>query len=415
MSAVTGVIERPRRRALAHGGWGVEMVTDEAALERLRGEWERLWCEDEGADVFASYDWFANWWRHFGGRESGAALVARGPGGLLAVPGQLHGLAVCVARDGQGRAAAVLPLVRARGVYRGCRARLLATPINSHAPRTGLVLARDARASTIGALARHIAELRDHDVLLLDGLRGSGGRHEALVRALRAQGLVMGASGQWAHSCVRFEGAREGLLAQKSKHFRKHLGQTTRALEKLGALAVERHAGQEAVERGLPLFLAIDAASWKATDGESIAAHAPLREYYVALCRRFAALGRCEIWVLRVGGVPAAAFLCLAAKGTCHTLKTSFDAAFTSSRRSPSHVLIGEMIRQSWQPQRRGIDFVGRLAFVERWANGETAYRHAAFYRSRWLPLRIALSERARCAAMRLRQRLALRGARPPC
>ena len=64
-----------------------EIICDLAGLHALRTEWDRLWSEDTTADIFGSFDWFLNWWTHFGKDEQPIALIANGEYGPFAVPG----------------------------------------------------------------------------------------------------------------------------------------------------------------------------------------------------------------------------------------------------------------------------------------------------------------------------------------
>lgn len=372
----------------------VEAAVDEAALELLRADWERLWSEDIHADVFGSFDWFVNWWKHFGRRDSTAALVTRVQGELTGLSGIVYAPYVCVARTADGRAAAILPLVRAQVVFRGRRVRVLSVPVNSHAPRTCIAIGRDAGSTAPVALARHIAGLRDYDLVLFDGLNDAGGHVARLMGALTSCGLFAGPAGRWSHSYLRFDGAWDEFLLAQGRHFRKSLRQAERGLEKLGAVTVERYGAAEACRRGLPLFLGIDAASWKARDGESVAGHAALRSYYSELCSRLAVHDRCELWVLRVAVAAVACFFCLTAKGTCYTLKASFVDAIGSGGCSPGRVLLTDMARQLWSTDSAGMDFVSNVPFMERWANAGTTCVHAVFYRSRSAALGAKLADR---------------------
>ena len=115
--------------------------------------------------------------------------------------------------------------------------------------------------------------------------------------------------------------------------------------------------------------MAIDAASWKATNGESIALSSEVGAYYRSLMLRFGASGSACIWVLRIAGQPAAGYLCLVHNRIVYLIKTSHAKEFASARHAPSRVLLSHMIETSWKAGLRGIDFVGRMEFVDRWAS----------------------------------------------
>ena len=48
--------------------WQVEALTEEKAVENLRGEWLELADQCETATVFQSFEWLMTWWRHLGRR-----------------------------------------------------------------------------------------------------------------------------------------------------------------------------------------------------------------------------------------------------------------------------------------------------------------------------------------------------------
>jgi hypothetical protein len=360
-----------------------EWVTSQAGLDALAGPWRRLWERDADSDVFGGYDWFHNWWAHFGGADPG--LVTHDGAETMAIaatPGAGARLCVCVLRQPDGEAAAILPLVGLDGRFKGLRCRILASPLNDHSPRSAILAAHFGDA-TAAALGNALLALPGWDILLLDGLPAEQGRPEKLAAALSRSGAVRGAASEWAHSCLALRGSYDQFLEAKERNFRKHVFQNRRALEKLGPLGARCYADEAAGGEGMDIFFAIDSQSWKARDGEAVGLNAGLKQFYGGLCRRLAADGHAEVWVLSIGADPVAAYLCLADRGRRYTLKTSFHGAYGGSTRiSPSNVLLDELIRQSWAQRGTRVDFVGKRAFVERWANEERRFAQLLVYRS---------------------------------
>jgi hypothetical protein len=273
---------------------------DAALLESLQAEWETLWSEDPAADVFGSHTWFTNWWKHFGHGDQPAALLAHQESGTFDIPGGDWQLHVCIVRDHEHACVAILPLVRIQGLYQGLRCRILASPVNSHSPRAA-ILARRFDAGVAATLATALCNGGEWELLLLDGIAVASGRLALLTQALTDLRMRPAASGTWAHVYLPYDGTWSEWLATRTARFRKHLGQSDRALAKLGELVVERLDGADAALRGFELYLTIDRESWKARDGETLDADARLRAYYGELCRRFAAAGQLEVWVPRAG------------------------------------------------------------------------------------------------------------------
>jgi hypothetical protein len=392
----------------------VDVVRDSAGLRDLERDWERLWASDPDADIFASFDWFLNWWEHFGHGERPAALVTRDGPTPIAVPGGDWKLHACVVRNSGGEALAILPLVLVRGVYKGTRCRILSTPVNNHAPRAGLVASR-FDAGVIDVLSESLASSGNWDVLLLDGLPQRCKRLAALASALAGRGLIPGSRSEWPHSFFSHSSTWDDFLSSKGQNFRRQLKRSRRALETLGEVAMERFRGTHAATVGMDLFLAVDRESWKARDGESLALDDVLRSYYVGLCERFAARGRADVWVMRIAARPAAAYLCLCDRQIIYTLKSSFSEAFvTTSHSSPGILLLGEILRTAQADGNIGIDFVCKLPYIDRWATEDRCYEQAVFCRSRVLAFRVYLrgalrylAGRARAAAKLVYGRLA--------
>jgi hypothetical protein len=121
------------------------------------------------------------------------------------------------------------------------------------------------------------------------------------------------------------------------------------------------------LEAGLAAFDHIEAGSWKAVGGETIAA-SDGRGHYTELVRRFGQIGACHLWLLRIDAEPAAAFITIAMSGTVYLLKTSYQLRFASARHAPSRVLLSHLIEHYWRAGWQLLDCVGRMPFVERWS-----------------------------------------------
>ena len=133
----------------------VDIIRDEANLIASRADWQRLWNQDSTADLFGSVEWVHNLFLHFGQTESEASLACAGEDGLMPIPGGPWSLRVCIVRDEQEAATAILPLVQIEGSMFGLRRRILSVPINFHAPRSGLIATRfDAPIAAASAAMR---------------------------------------------------------------------------------------------------------------------------------------------------------------------------------------------------------------------------------------------------------------------
>ena len=368
-------------------GLRVEWLRDLAAIECSLPAWQALWRSDPAAGLFAGPDWLA-WLVDRFGPDGGPASLALHDGSRFepvdARPWQPR---IATVWDDAGALRAVLPLVATDGLYRGARRRLLASPLNFHAPRSGITAAR-FDAAVARRLAEAIAADDGWDVLLLDGLPAADGRADLLACALAAGGLTAERRSSWPSARLRFEGDFDAHLEGPERaHFRRSLVKSRNGLAKLGALEWQCLRGQEALDTGLTAFFEVDAASWKAGSGESVGRDDALRAHYTALCVRLARADWLEVWLLRLDGRPIAGFICPNDGRMRYTLKSSFIDG-VGGNRSPSLVLLHGLVQQAWAAWQAtgdagGIDFVGKVAFLDRWASDDLLFETSVWWRSR--------------------------------
>lgn len=365
-------------------------LRDIDALQQALPAWRALWQADAAADLFASPDWLAWLLQCFGaGGPAGLAVHQAGPDGprfdaIATGPWQLR---VVVVTDDAGDWLAAWPLVATRGHWRGAMRPLLASPLNFHAPRSGLTARRfDA------AIARRLVQaLRDEpgwQLLLPGGLPLADGRAALLQQALAEAGLVADGAHTWPGAWLPFEGSFADYLGgPEQAHFRRSLVKSRNGLAREGELQWQCLSGDQALAEGLPAFLAVDAASWKAEGGESVGRDAVLRAHYGALCQRLAEQGWLEVWLLRQAGRPIAAFLCPNDGRRRYTLKSSFVDG-VGGNRSPTLVLLHGLVQRAWERwdgrAGAGIDFVGKVAFLDRWAREDLLFSSGVWWRSPW-------------------------------
>jgi CelD/BcsL family acetyltransferase involved in cellulose biosynthesis len=366
----------------------VETIASVDALQRIRPEWQALWQADPDADVFRSWEWFDNWWRHFGHGERRAALVAVCADEWVPIPGADWRMRVLVVREPEGVPIALLPLVSVEGSFRETRGRIVSTPVNSHSLRAGPIATRFDSA-VCEALCEALCDDPDWDLLLLDGMPADCARARLLAGSLSGRGLVASSSASWENVWLSAEGRWSAYLASRARAFRMHLWQNERALAKLGALRLDCHADPLAIGTGFEAFLEVERGSWKARSGESIATVEDLRRRYAELVECLAQRGQVEIWILCVGDRPAAGLICLVDRHARYFYKLSYAEAYGgSSRLSPSQVLLGKVIERTWESGTPGYDFLGKLPFVSRWRSAERVFGHRLLQRARGTRIR---------------------------
>jgi len=361
----------------------VSLLDDLDTIGQFKAEWELLWQQASHSTLFNSVEWFLTWAKSF------APPLAQTPlhftRAYEVVPfnhAQWHPHVVVV-RD-QGRCVGILPLLSFKGVWRRCPARILLSPVNSQAWRSGFLLADGADWAYQAAL-EFLQAKADWDVLLLDGLeRELGVETSVRCSAVKQKLLVAKQDFPWRNRFIRLSGDWEEYLSSKGKHFRKGLRQQEGYLAQLGEITVERHTSELSGDAGLQAFFEIDTESWKAEDGESVAATAELSQFYTRLYHGLAVSGRCEIWLLRIAGEPASAVFCIADKNIFYAYKTSFKQKFSSARLSPGLILLTHLIKQGYSAGYQEIDFLSDVPTAQRLAPTWHEYDRIGIYANHW-------------------------------
>jgi CelD/BcsL family acetyltransferase involved in cellulose biosynthesis len=153
-----------------------------------------------------------------------------------------------------------------------------------------------------------------------------------------------------------------------SKNFRQKLRKTGKRLEAEGGAAFETVAAPGDVETAYEEFLQVETAGWKGEQGTRSALRLDERlgAFYRQVLRRFAARGRCEINLLRLGDRPIAGQCVLAIGDTAYVLKIGYDQAF--SHLSPGVALMAHLIRRKGDSNAgETINFTTDMPWMKDW------------------------------------------------
>ena len=235
--------------------------------------------------------------------------------------------------------------------------------MNSHSDQTNILVREGCEASAAKALAQVLRACGWQRMNL-------GFMPSELASALGdPPGAYLRRRTERAMRYVPFEGTYESYLAAHPG-LKTKIGRARRRLERdFGPITLDQWSGLDAVEKGFPSFVEVDAASWKARkQGGEALVRAPLPlAYYLGLTERLAQNGQVHVWVLRLGGSPAAAELTFEANGLLYDYKTSFSEKFASKGdQKPGFVMLSLVIEHAW-PHFTGIDFISD-SFEMGWA-----------------------------------------------
>jgi len=290
----------------------IERVETEAGFVALRDEWNELLAGSRAATPFLTWEWLYSWWNQLG----------RGF--------RLHILAV---RSG-GRLVAVAPLVD-RG-WEPVRLRLfrcvsfLGSPLraaNVGSDYLDVFTAPDA-AFALDEIAQALAG--EHNVLELAQVPAEGSNGERLVDRLGGQGWRLQRDDKrdlcpW----IDLQGHTwESYLATRGSEHRYAVQRKLRKLHRDFEVRFERVTTEAGRQEALAQLIGLHERRWL-EKGESDAFNTPgLRAFHEEFSRRALERGWLRLYVLRLNGVPAAAFYALRYADTFSFFQSGFDPAY---------------------------------------------------------------------------------------
>jgi CelD/BcsL family acetyltransferase involved in cellulose biosynthesis len=314
----------------ARGPGHVEEVQGRGGFDALRAEWDALLARGPVDEPFHRHAFVGAWLEAF-------APEAR--------------LRVLVARDPDGRATGMAPLVEERrsGLV------LLSSPSNDHSPRVEWILG-EAPDLAMRALWEHLRERLRWDVLLLRDVPRHGPTSSLLEAVARADRHP---TGRWPSLVTPYLALAGGdpREAKLSSKFLANLRRRMRKLAEQGAVSYRRVSGGAEVEPFLSQFFALEAAGWKGERGTAIARDPRTIAFYRGLARAAGGEGWLALRALDLDGRPVAMHFGLMHRGVYSLPKPAYDERLGAC--SPGQLLFREVLAECEARQLRELDFLG--------------------------------------------------------
>lgn len=337
MQPASGLLNgRASEGVVSQAGHVISICNDASDFERLRPEWEALRPQSEDQDPFLSCDWFAAWWRAFGGHRTLYLVTARRHGHLRAV----------------------LPLMLERTWRHGIPLRRLAAIGNDHTPRFDLVRARDDE-HLHRSIWNHLMTLRNEwDVLDLPRLSAGSITTDCFVRLAREQGVRYNLWQRAPRSpWIDIRSSWKDYLDSRSAGFRKALRRKMRRLAALGKVRLETVTGRAELDQGLADGLHIEAEGWKGSNKTAISSQPAATEFYTELARIMAARGQLRLHFLTLDDVRIAFDYSIIANRCLYSLKAGHSSVH--ARYSPGTLLLGLILQRAHEQGLAGVDLLG--------------------------------------------------------
>lgn len=340
-----------------HAPLRVIRMTDRAAFEAARTQWESLTERVANPHPFLTHAWLCAWFRHLAGAARPFILVAADASGWVG--------ALALARTAAGRLRPVTLHLPVNQESANLRGGMIAAP--RHAERVAQLLAADLCAGH----AR-----RDWTRLCLDGLMIDGPVNQALLAAFDAAGL---ARSTWRLDCALFRLARTdhrnaaAWLASRSQSFRKSQRLNENRLARAGAVRLSSFHG----DAPLDAVFALDAACTKAKVPGVVALRGAVADFHRELARAFGPACRTDF--LELDGQCIASMTALTCHGTLFLLHTAHIEA--ARPLAPGRALLANCVAQLFAGAYASIDINGRTGFVSGWTEAATPVLAATLYR----------------------------------
>lgn len=312
----------------------VELVTNVASLRALLDAWLVLASAALEPNPFFHPGFYLSLVEGLGWPAGSVVIVARERDGTA-----LALLPVLAAREGPGHLVPVLRTAYNPSPVHG----LLGTPL-LHRERAPQALDAILDAFDRGALPGRLLELVGH------ATDGPFGRLLETRLAERSQPSL--ALAGLSRPLLRARQSAEDYLEQAlgGRH-RRELGRQRRQLERQGSLRFVLSRPEERLEPWIERFLTLEAAGWKGKAGTALASRSGDRWFFERACRELAPSGSLSFVALALEERPIA-MACLlreaAPGGGAFVFKIAYDEEFR--RQSPGMQLLLELVRRVHEP-----------------------------------------------------------------
>lgn len=144
-----------------------------------------------------------------------------------------------------------------------------------------------------------LASRRDWQLAILSGLTADGPQRRALARALPAK-WERRRGAPTVRYVASLAGGLDGFLGRRSRELRKSLRKSQRAAAAAGVVFESVAASEAEADALYARIMAVEATSWKSSDGVGIAS-GPMREFYARMLPALCARGQQRTWFARHG------------------------------------------------------------------------------------------------------------------
>jgi CelD/BcsL family acetyltransferase involved in cellulose biosynthesis len=309
----------------------VACVSDLKSFVSLEKEWNTL-VTAHNNHLFMRHEFLRVWFESFA------------PNGVIQV---------LIARSGDGRLVAALPLMSERGSIRGIPLRQTVALANRHSCRFDMIAEDPAAAGK--AFFAYLAARHDWDVLRIVDVP-EGGQAWSLYDAAVAAGFPVGTWAGQRSPFLELPDSEEGLQERVSSQQRSNARRRLRQMEKKAPVCIERLQMPD-LTSVLEDFFKVESSGWKGRKGTACEQDEQTRAFYTRLAGIAAERGWLSLFRLTLDGQTIAFHYGLTYENTYLLPKLAYHEAFSDV--SPGLVLMHEVIRDCVARKLNRIEFLG--------------------------------------------------------
>jgi CelD/BcsL family acetyltransferase involved in cellulose biosynthesis len=324
---------------------GVEVIESEAAFLGLRDEWRELLGASSGG-IFLTWEWLHTWWTRLRGERHLALLAVRRGGQLLALA----------------------PFAsRGRSWLGGPRLEFLGSG-QVGSDYLDVIVRSGAEREAVASVARHLAS--SGSGLDLRQVRLTASTGSELARELRRSGCPVRATRTHRCPVIDLRGATwESYLASLGSEHRYNFRRRLRKLEGEHTLKFERVASETRRRELLPVLFELHRLRWSEAGGGDGLEGPGIRAFHEDFSRLALERGWLRLFVLWLGGSPAAALYGFRHRDTFSFYQSGVDPRYR--KLSVGLVALGLAIRSAIEEGAAEFDLLhGEEAYKFHWATG---------------------------------------------
>ncbi|HJQ69859.1 MAG TPA: GNAT family N-acetyltransferase [Blastocatellia bacterium] len=318
----------------------VEVLADDAAFDRIEGEWDELLESSRQRVYFLRWDWNRTWWRSYRPADSRLFLVS--------------------CRDVEGRLVGLAPLYlvqrRTAGIPHVREALFLGTGIYTNTSEyLDIIARRGFERQVVEAIVAFLRENREWDRLWLYDVPSASTTLAHLLSALGPEARSKVCNGS---SYVDTTGDWNTVKNSLGKTLRSNIDRHIRRLFRHHCCEFRRVERADELEAAVERFVILHQARWESKGEAGSFALPRFKEFLVDAMRESLDKGNLRLWTLEVDGEIEAVLLAFCDDGVAHYFQGGFNPAY--SKESLGTVMIGLCLKDCAEANDvREFDFMG--------------------------------------------------------